>query len=61
MAEPHPDAARQASPPKRLVAITLDEVSIGRGAPEQEHERSIAIYDLIESNRFSVPGHDGGP
>ena len=46
---------------KRLVAITLDEASIGRGTPDQEHEREIAIYDLIEDNRFALPGHDGGP
>ena len=46
---------------KRLVAITLDDSSIGRGTPDQEHEREIAIYDLIEENRFALPGHDGGP
>ena len=45
----------------KLVAITLDETSIGRGASEQEHERAIAIYDLIESNSFAVTGHEGGP
>jgi uncharacterized protein (UPF0262 family) len=46
---------------KRLVAITLDDKSIGRGNPDQEHERAIAIYDLVEANSFGVPGHDGGP
>lgn len=46
---------------KKLVAVTLDDASIGRGAPEQEHERAVAIYDLIESNSFAIPGHDGGP
>jgi uncharacterized protein (UPF0262 family) len=46
---------------KKLISITLDEGSIGRGGPEQEHERAIAIYDLIEANRFEIPGHDGGP
>ena len=45
----------------RLAAITLDDASIGRGTPDQEHEREIAIYDLIEENTFEVPGHDGGP
>ena len=39
------------------MSVTLDEASIGRGTPEQEHERTIAIYDLIEENLFSVPGH----
>ena len=46
---------------RRLIAVTLDENSIGRGGPEQEHERAIAIYDLIESNSFAPHGHDGGP
>ena len=45
----------------RLVAVTLDDASIGRGTPDQEHEREIAIYDLIEENKFALPGHDGGP
>jgi uncharacterized protein (UPF0262 family) len=45
----------------RLVAVTLDEASIGRGNPDQEHERAIAIYDIIEENSFSLPNFDGGP
>ena len=45
----------------RLVAVTLDEASIGRGNPDQEHERAIAIYDIVEANSFAVPEHDGGP
>ncbi len=40
----------------RLVAVTLDEGSIGRGNPDQEHERAIAIYDIVEQNAFTVPG-----
>lgn len=44
-----------------LVGVTLDEDSLGRGSPDQEHERAVAIYDLIERNRFVVTGHDGGP
>jgi uncharacterized protein (UPF0262 family) len=46
---------------RRLVSVTLDDASIGRGAPEQEHERAVAIYDLIEANSFGLPQHDGGP
>ena len=38
-----------------LAAVTLDESSIGRGTPDQEHERDIAIYDLVEAN--VRPGH----
>lgn len=45
----------------RLVSVTLDEASIGRGTADQEHERQIAIYDLIEENSFGLPGLDAGP
>jgi uncharacterized protein (UPF0262 family) len=55
----------QAPPPSSskscLSAVRLDERSIGRGNPDQEHERAVAIYDLIEENLFSPDGHDGGP
>ena len=45
----------------RLVAVTHDEDSIGRGNPDQEHERAIAIYDIVEANSFAIPGHEAGP
>ena len=52
-----------ASEPRRnrLVSVTLDEASIGRGTSDQEHERQIAIYDLIEENDFGLPDRDDGP
>jgi uncharacterized protein (UPF0262 family) len=46
---------------RRLVALTLDEASIGRGSPDQEHERAVAIYDILEANSFAVPGDERGP
>jgi len=45
----------------RLVAVTLDEASIGRANRDVEHERAVAIYDLLESNSFEPLGHQGGP
>jgi uncharacterized protein (UPF0262 family) len=48
-------------PPDRLVAVTLDETSIGRSGPDIEHEREIAIYDLLEQNTFAPTDHEGGP
>ena len=54
--KPHP-GSRQ-----RLVGVTLDEESIGRSNPDVEHERKIAIYDLLEQNAFTPVGHeDEGP
>jgi uncharacterized protein (UPF0262 family) len=44
---------------RRLKAVTLDETSIGRGNSDQEHERAIAIYDILEANFFLVPEHEG--
>jgi uncharacterized protein (UPF0262 family) len=52
----HADSAKQ-----RLVAVTLDEGSIGRSNPDVEHERAVAIYDLLEDNVFHPVDHDGGP
>ena len=41
---------------------TLDEASIGRSEPDVEHERAVAIYDLLEDNYVRArSGHDGGP
>jgi uncharacterized protein (UPF0262 family) len=45
----------------RLVKVTLDEASIGRSHPDIEHERAVAIYDLLEANSFAPEGHEGGP
>jgi uncharacterized protein (UPF0262 family) len=45
----------------RIVAVTLDEESIGRSGPDIEHERAIAIYDLVEQNLFAPEGAEGGP
>ncbi|MBX9452630.1 MAG: UPF0262 family protein [Neoaquamicrobium sediminum] len=45
----------------RLIDVELDE-SIGRSTPDVEHERAVAIFDLIEDNSFRPAGDDkGGP
>jgi uncharacterized protein (UPF0262 family) len=45
----------------RLAAVTLDEASLGSPNDDVEHERRVAIYDLIQENSFQPLGHDGGP
>ena len=45
----------------RLTAVTLDSVSIGIASADQEHERRVAIFDLVEENSFRLPGHERGP
>lgn len=45
----------------RLIDVELDE-TIGQSTPDIEHERAVAIFDLIEENSFSPVGDsDGGP
>ena len=46
---------------QRIVDIILDEKTVVRRKPEVEHERAVAIFDLIESNSFTPAGHDEGP
>ena len=46
---------------QRLVSVALDEESIGRANADVEHEREVAIYDLLEQNTFQPVGHEGGP
>lgn len=45
----------------KLVTVTVDEESIGRSGPDIEHERAVAIYDLIEENSFQPVDQDVGP
>ncbi len=45
----------------RLVDVVLDDESIGRATPDVEHERAVAIFDLIEENSFQPIGDSVGP
>jgi uncharacterized protein (UPF0262 family) len=46
---------------KCIVKVYLDRDSIGPGNRDIEHERAVAIYDLVQENSFAPIGHDGGP
>jgi len=47
---------------KQFIAnITLDEATVVRRSPDVEHERAVAIYDLLEENRFAPVGDFHGP
>ena len=52
---------RPARASHRLVAVTLDEGSIGRSNRDVEHERAVAIYDLLEENSFAPQVDAKGP
>ena len=38
----------------RLVAIELDESAFSSPSPDIDHERKVAIFDLLEQNEFAV-------
>ena len=46
---------------QRLVNIVLEEKTFVRRNPEVEHERAVAIYDLLEENYFHLLGEEEGP
>jgi uncharacterized protein (UPF0262 family) len=45
----------------RLKDIHLDETSLSAANADAEHERRVAIFDLLEENSFAVEGEDRGP
>lgn len=45
----------------RLSDITLDAKSLGRANANIEHEREVAIFDILDGNVFAVEGLDSGP
>jgi uncharacterized protein (UPF0262 family) len=48
MAEKAPEASR------RIANIVLDEHTVVRRSPDVEHERAVAIFDLLEENYFAL-------
>lgn len=48
-------------PQFRLVGVSLEDSTSGGHGREVEHERQIALYDLLEANYFRPIGSPGGP
>ena len=46
---------------KRITNIFLDEKSVLRRSPQVEHERKVAIYDLLNENEFILLDDNSGP
>ncbi len=44
---------------RRIFDIELDETSLAAGSPDAEHERRVAIFDLLEGNSFALEGASG--
>ena len=45
----------------RLSEVVIDEVSLAPASPEQEHERKVAVSDLLKANTFEPAGGPAGP
>ncbi len=45
----------------RLVDVQLDPNSLAVANPDVEHERRVAIFDLLEDNEFEIIDGDEGP
>lgn len=45
----------------RLRSVVIDEDSLAPLSREQEHERQVAVADLLEQNRFAPSEGPGGP
>lgn len=45
----------------RLQSIEIDEVSLAPVSRDVEHEREVAVFDLLEANRFKPDGAERGP
>ena len=48
-------------PQHRLRSVEIDEASLAPTSRDVEHERQVAIFDLLEANYFQPEGADGGP
>jgi uncharacterized protein (UPF0262 family)/protein-tyrosine-phosphatase len=48
-------------PTERIAAIHFDTRSVEKRSAEMEHERAVAVYDLLEQNSFAPIGHHAGP
>ena len=46
---------------ERIAALTLDERSVLRRSPQIEHERAVAVTDLLKDNRFAPVSGLAGP
>lgn len=53
------DGATAPADSDRLIKIELDEIETPRRSAEAEHERAIAIYDILEQNQFTFTGAAG--
>ena len=49
------------SGPHKLASVELDALTLPAATAEIEHERRVAIFDLVEKNSFEPVGAESGP
>ena len=49
------------SGPHKLSSIEVDAATLPAATAEIEHQRRVAIFDLVEQNSFTPEGAEGGP
>ena len=55
------NGGQESSGTSRLVNIKLDERTVVRRSADVEHERAVAMFDLLEENHFALAGDHTGP
>jgi uncharacterized protein (UPF0262 family) len=56
-----PTGTDPVSEAQHIINLILDERTVVRRSPQIEHERKIAIFDLLEDNHFAPVGDFTGP
>lgn len=46
---------------RKLLKVSLDEETVAVRSAEIEHERQVAIFDLLQDNDFALTNGDNGP
>lgn len=60
-AQDQPGSAPASASRHRLTDISLDAKTLSSSSPDVEHERKVAIFDLLEANSFTLVDRDEGP
>jgi uncharacterized protein (UPF0262 family) len=55
------DGTRRRAQSARIVGLHIDSASVVRWSPEVEHERRVAVFDLLEDNLFELKDGPPGP
>jgi uncharacterized protein (UPF0262 family) len=45
----------------RITRLDIDDSGLPAPTPEIAQERRVAVFDLLEDNRWDIPGRDGAP